>query len=111
MRNVAMAPANGKVEGCVVCEAGLECGLSPNNEKGKVGIDSSFHFYVVSSSFNHLQCASLANANVYCRWSRNPQLASFVSWVSVKAVSHRDYFNSMCLSRLAAWCTSSKCSW
>lgn len=49
MRNVAMAAANGETGECVVCEVGLECGLSPNNEKGKVRIDSSCHFYVDSS--------------------------------------------------------------
>jgi hypothetical protein len=40
VRDMAMATTHGEPEGCVVCEAGVECGVSPNDEKGSVESDS-----------------------------------------------------------------------
>jgi hypothetical protein len=57
-----MAAIDGEAEGCVVCVADVECGISPNDEKGNVQTDSSSYLYIISDFSTTLRHGYLANA-------------------------------------------------
>jgi hypothetical protein len=50
---MAVATIHEKSEGCVVCKAGVECDVSPNDEKGNVESDPSPNHHIISDFRHH----------------------------------------------------------